>query len=85
MNWDASTNNHERSLLADFESWRGMTSLEDVAISRSVERNLIVDQSVPDTIVVAEMSSAAFRVAQRAGACAAARCSRKTIAPARRR
>ncbi len=64
MNWDASTNNHERSLLADFESWRGMTSLEDVAISRSVERNLIVDQSVPDTIVVAEMSSAAFRVAQ---------------------
>ena len=64
MNWDASTSNHERSLLADFESWRGMTSLEDVAISRSVERNLIVDQSVPDTVVVAEMSSAAFRVAR---------------------
>jgi putative ABC transport system permease protein len=64
MNWDASTTNHERRLLADFESWRGMTSLEDVAISRSVERNLIVDQLVPATVEVAEMSSAAFRVAR---------------------
>ena len=44
MNWDASTSNHERRLLNDLSSWRGMTSVEDIGVSRNVERTLIVDQ-----------------------------------------
>ncbi len=45
VNWDASTSNRERRLLRDFDS----VARDDVArrhgISRTVERNLIVDGS----------------------------------------
>jgi putative ABC transport system permease protein len=63
LNWDTSTNNRELRLLHDFGAWSRLSSLEDIAISRTVERNLLVDRAAPETIVVAEMTSAAFRVA----------------------
>jgi putative ABC transport system permease protein len=63
LNWDVSNNNRELRLLHDFGAWSQLSSLEDVAISRTVERNLLVERAAPETIVVAEMSSAAFRVA----------------------
>jgi putative ABC transport system permease protein len=64
LNWDASTNNREARTLADLASWRTVQSLEDLSVSRTVERNLIADQSVPDTVTVAELSPEAFRVAR---------------------
>ena len=64
LNWDASTNNRESRMLSDLASWRTLQSLEDVSVSRTVERNLIADRAVPETVTVAELSPAAFRVAQ---------------------
>ena len=63
VSWDTVTNNREQRLLRDVASWREMASLQDVAFSRTVQRNLIVDDSVPEIINVAEITPAAFRVA----------------------
>jgi predicted permease len=64
LNWDASTSNSERRLLHDFTEWRGLTSIEDLSITRTVQRNLIVDGHQPETVTVAEISASAFRVAR---------------------
>lgn len=64
LNWDASTSNRELRMLYDFTEWRGITSIEDLSITRTVQRNLIVDGHQPDTVTVAEISASAFRVAR---------------------
>ncbi len=64
VNWDASTSNRELRMLRDFTEWRGITSLEDLSITRTVQRNLIADGHQPETVTVAEISASAFRVAR---------------------
>ena len=64
VNWDASTSNRELRMLNDFTEWREITSIEDLSITRTVQRNLIVDGHQPETVTVAEISASAFRVAR---------------------
>ena len=64
MNWDASTSNREQRLLHDFAAWRAMTSIDDLGITRTVQRNLIATAGQPEVVTVAEISAAAFRVAR---------------------
>jgi predicted permease len=64
VNWDVSTSNRDRRMLRDFATWRTMTSIDDVSITRTVQRNLIVEGRSPGIVTVAEMSTAAFRVAR---------------------
>ena len=64
MNWDASTSERELSVLYDLEAWRDATSVEDLSVSRNVQRNLIVDGRAPEVVMVAEISASAFRAAR---------------------
>jgi hypothetical protein len=63
LNIDVSTNNQEFRLLRDSEEWRGLSSIEDLGMSRSTSKNLIVEGRAPEAITVTEISSSAFRVA----------------------
>jgi predicted permease len=63
MTWDTATNNREGRVLADFVSWREMSALEDVSVTRTVERTLIVSNAIPESVTVAEIPSAGFRIA----------------------
>ena len=63
VNWDAATSNRESRLLYDLEAWRTATSVEDLSVSRDVQRNLIVDGRPPEVVLVAELSASAFRAA----------------------
>lgn len=64
LNWDASTSNRELRLLYDLEAWRDAKSVEDLSVSRNVQRNLIVDGRAPEVVLVAEISASAFRAAR---------------------
>jgi len=59
---DAVTGLREARMLHDVRSWRRMTSVEDVGLTRTVQRNLIVEGRPPDEVTVAEISASAFRV-----------------------
>src|SRR5688572_6343416 len=62
VNWDASTSNRESRLVHDFAAWRSMTTVNDLSITRTLQRNLIVAGRSPEIVTVAEISAAAFRV-----------------------
>lgn len=62
VEWDTATNNRDRRMIYDFASWRGLSSIEDLSISRTLQRNVIVGDQVPEIVTVAELSAAAFRV-----------------------
>jgi putative ABC transport system permease protein len=64
LNWDASTSNRELRLLYDLEAWRDAKSVEDLSVSRNVQRNLIIDGRAPEVVMVAEISASAFRAAR---------------------
>jgi putative ABC transport system permease protein len=64
MNWDASTSNREQRMARDFTAWRSMSSINDLSISRTVQRNLIAAGRQAEVVTVAEISAAAFRVAR---------------------
>ena len=64
LNWDAATNNRELRLARDFVTWRELTSVENLGLSRTVDRNLIVDGRQPEVVTVAETSASAFSVAR---------------------
>lgn len=64
LSWDASTNNRELRLLYDLEGWRELKSIEDLSVSRNIQRNLIVDDRPPEIVMVAEISASAFRAAR---------------------
>jgi predicted permease len=64
LNWDASTSNRELRLLYDLQAWRETKSVEDLSVSRNVQRNLIVDGRPPEVVLVAEISASAFRAAR---------------------
>ncbi len=59
---DVVTGHHESRMLHDVAAWSGMTSVEDVSLTRTVQRNLILDGRPPDEVTVAEISASAFRV-----------------------
>jgi predicted permease len=64
VNWDVSTSNRDRRMLHDFSAWRAMASIDDVSITRTTQRNLIVEGRSPEIVTVAEISATAFRVAR---------------------
>jgi predicted permease len=64
LNIDVSTNNEEFRLLRDFQEWRSLSLIEDLGMSHSTSKNLIVEGRVPEPITVAEISVSAFRVAR---------------------
>ena len=64
VNWDASTSNRETRMVHDFTAWRAMTTVNDLSISRTVQRNLIAAGRHPEAVTAAEISAAAFRVAR---------------------
>ena len=64
MNWDVSTSNRDQRMAHDFTVWRSMTSISDLSITRTVQRNLIVTGRSTEVVSVAEISAAAFRVAR---------------------
>ena len=63
-NIDVATNNQELRLLRDFYAWRGLSSVEDLGIARSMAKNLIVKGRVSESITVTEISTSAFRLAR---------------------
>lgn len=64
VNWDVATNNRERRMIYDFTAWRQLTSIEDVSITRSVQRNVIASGRLPEVVTAAEISAAAFHLAR---------------------
>ena len=64
VSWDASTSNREQRITHDFTAWRSMTSVNDLSITRTVQRNLIGAGRQAEVVTVAEISAAAFRVAR---------------------
>lgn len=63
-NVDTKTSNNEMRMVRDYGTWRGMTSFEDLSISRSVSRNLMVEGGAPEPATIVEMPASAFRVAR---------------------
>lgn len=64
LSWDASTSGRERRMTHDFPVWRSMTTISDLSISRTVQRNVVVADRSPEIVTVAEISASAFRVAR---------------------
>jgi putative ABC transport system permease protein len=64
LSLDVATTNRETRNLFDLEAWRGAKSVEDLSVSRTVQRNLVVDGRPPEIVTVAEMSASAFRAAR---------------------
>ena len=64
-NWDTSWNNQEDRIIHDFVAWRSeLTSVEDLAAFRQVQRNMIGDGQPVEQISIAEMTASAFRLAR---------------------
>jgi putative ABC transport system permease protein len=63
VNDDALTGRREQRVLSGVEVWRGMTSVEDVGVTRTIHRNVIVEGQTPDDEPIAEISASAFRIA----------------------
>lgn len=63
QNWDTGRNRAERRVVHDFVTWRAdLRSIEAVGAFRVVTRNLIAPGAQPETVRIAEMSAAGFRV-----------------------
>jgi putative ABC transport system permease protein len=62
--WDTSTSNNESRMVYDFAAWRRLTSVEDLSVTRTVQRNLIISGRPTEIVDIAEISAAAFRVAR---------------------
>jgi putative ABC transport system permease protein len=62
---NAASNEREPRLLHDVAEWRqAVRTIEDLAASYTVERNLILDGASPEPVPVAVMTASAFRVAR---------------------
>jgi putative ABC transport system permease protein len=64
MNWDVSTSNRDQRMAHDFTVWRSITSITDLSITRTVQRNLIRTGRQIEVVTAAEISATAFRVAR---------------------
>ena len=64
-NWDVAANSPEQRALGDFIVWRGaLRSVTELGAWRDVTRNLIVAGGDARPVVVAEITSSGFRIAQ---------------------
>ena len=64
-NWDAAASEREPQSVHDFVAWREDTrTIVDLGAWRTLERNLISDDGRAETVRMAEMTAAAFRVAR---------------------
>lgn len=64
-NRDITVDNEEQRSLHDFFTWREeLESVEDLTAFRTVERNLIIGDGVPELVQVAEMTAAGFQLAR---------------------
>jgi predicted permease len=63
-NTDAITGHREQRSLHHLEAWRGLKSVEDVGVTRTIRRNLILEGRATVELTVAEISASAFRVAR---------------------
>lgn len=60
---DAVAGQDERRLLHDFLGWRrDVRSIEEIGAFRTLERNLVLGNSRPEPVTIAEMSASAFRI-----------------------
>ena len=64
LNVDASTSSNEMRVVRDYETWRGLTSVEHLGIARTVSRNLLVEGRSSEPVTAVEMTASAFRVAR---------------------
>jgi len=65
QNWDAAANRPERRIVHDVIAWRAeVRSIHDIGAFRQVHRNLFAPGAQAETVRVAEMSAAGFRVAR---------------------
>ena len=65
QNWDASSNRVERRTVHEFAEWRDrLASVQEVGAYTQVSRNLIAEGAQPETVRIAAMSAAGFRVAR---------------------
>lgn len=64
VTWDTATNNRESRVMHDFAAWGDLASVTDIGAFRTVGRNLIAAGGQPETVSIAEISSAGFRVAR---------------------
>ncbi|MGH9383615.1 MAG: ABC transporter permease [Vicinamibacterales bacterium] len=65
QNWDQQTGDPENRSTADFVAWRGtLSSFEDLAAYRTLDRNLITDDGRAEPVRGVEISAAAFRIAR---------------------
>jgi predicted permease len=65
QNWDQETGAPEHRSTADFVAWRGtLSSFEDLAAYRPLDRNLITDDGRAEPVRGVEISAAAFRIAR---------------------
>jgi predicted permease len=63
--WDRARNQAERRVLHDVITWRDeLRTVTDVGAFRQISRNLIAPGGPPETVRIAEMSAAGFRVAR---------------------
>jgi hypothetical protein len=60
---DTATGHREPRMLPEVTAWRGLTSVEDIGVTRTVRRNLMLPGQAPDEVTIAEISASAFRVA----------------------
>ena len=64
LNVDASTTNSEMKMIRDYDRWRGLAAIEDLSISRTVSRNLLIEGRSSEPVTAFEISASAFRVAR---------------------
>lgn len=62
-NVDISHSNTEMRMVRDFATWRTLTTVQDLSISRSVSRNLLIEGRATEAVTAVEMTASAFRVA----------------------
>jgi putative ABC transport system permease protein len=63
QNWDAAANRVERRTAHEFVEWReALASVQEIGAYTQVSRNLIADGAQPETVRIAAMSAAGFRL-----------------------
>ena len=63
LNWDTKTNQEEDRVLYDYQLWRSARSITDVGAYRDVSPNLVGADRGARTVVAAEITASAFRIA----------------------
>ncbi|HYE87157.1 MAG TPA: ABC transporter permease, partial [Vicinamibacterales bacterium] len=59
---DVSTSNTEMRTLRDFDSWRALTTVQDLGMVRTISRNLRIEGRATEAVTAVEITASAFRV-----------------------